>query len=532
MILFALLLGIFAYGVFFLGVLGLFNTELLFWCSFIYWGSVSIIFFRYLVFNYRNFAFDRITLFILFVISLSLFVNLIGALGPELAFDSLWYHLVLPKLYLEYGKIQFFSGGLLYYSAMPKFAELLYVSAFSFVQSDIIAKIIHYSFGVLGLISTYLLSRTILSQKISLIVMAVLASNLVFAWEMITSYTDLTWMFYEILAFYAFILFIKQKNRLFLLITGVFVGFTCMTKPVGVISLVIYTGLFLTVFKKDLTALWRSLIIFLVSALVIPLPWFVYSFLQTGNPFYPFFSGYLHQYDVGFMVLNIFNPVHILQKIGGLFLFASDPVSPLYLIFAPVLFITYKKFTSIEKIVLLYCLLSLILWYLIPPSGGARFMLPYLPVFSFSIGIVLSKIHTTYERKLFTLSVYLILFTLFTTILYRGVANSKYIPVIFGAESKQEFLSTHLNFNFGDFYDTDGYFENNLSKNQRVLLIGFHNLNYVNFPYVHESYHDGEFFTHVATQNVALPNEYKNWPLIYENPKTYVNLYARPLFQE
>src|SRR5260221_10510369 len=27
-------------------------------------------------------------------------VNLIGVLGPELSFDALWYHLMLPKLYL------------------------------------------------------------------------------------------------------------------------------------------------------------------------------------------------------------------------------------------------------------------------------------------------------------------------------------------------------------------------------------------------------------------------------------------------
>ena len=32
-------------------------------------------------------------------------INLIGALGPELGFDALWYHLTLPKIYLSEGKI-------------------------------------------------------------------------------------------------------------------------------------------------------------------------------------------------------------------------------------------------------------------------------------------------------------------------------------------------------------------------------------------------------------------------------------------
>ena len=38
---------------------------------------------------------------LLFLVVLQVSINLIGVLGPELAFDALWYHLTLPKIYLE-----------------------------------------------------------------------------------------------------------------------------------------------------------------------------------------------------------------------------------------------------------------------------------------------------------------------------------------------------------------------------------------------------------------------------------------------
>ncbi len=57
---------------------------------------------------------------------LLLSINLLNSFVPEVGFDALWYHLTLPKLYLSNHKY-FFSGGLLYYSAMPRLAELLLI---------------------------------------------------------------------------------------------------------------------------------------------------------------------------------------------------------------------------------------------------------------------------------------------------------------------------------------------------------------------------------------------------------------------
>jgi len=115
----------------------------------------------------------------------------------------------------------------------------------------------------------------------------------------------------------------------------------------------------------------------------------------------------------------------------------------------------------------------------------------------------------------------------FFSIGYRGLANAKYLPVILGFESKAEFLEKHLNFSFGDFYDIDGYFANNIKPTDKVLLYGFHNLYYVDFPFIDSSWvKKGDIFNYIAVQNAILPQRFSAWSLIYKNRKTGVSLYS------
>ena len=187
--------------------------------------------------------------------------------------------------------------------------------------------------------------------------------------------------------------------------------------------------------------------------------------------------------------------------------------------------------------------MDIILWYFTPQTGGGRFILPYLPAFSLICGAIYSEIlnlrhsrdpdelgKTRKElRYLSRLLLFVIIFVSFVSIGYRFVANSKYIPVLLGIETKSQFLKTHLNFSFGDFYDTDNYFATHIKSSDVVLLFGFHNLYYIDFPYVDSSWvQKGNKYTYIATQNTKLPSRFKNWQRIYFNDKTMVQLYKPP----
>jgi len=514
-----LLIGIYSYIIFFLGLTGFLYkptviiTSLVFVfviCSFMRRNlKEQNLISKLISFAKRSTKFNLVFLVIILLQGL---VSLIGALGPELGFDALWYHLTLPKIYLENHSIDYVPGGVLYYSAMPKLTEMLYISALSF-GTEIGAKLIHFFFGILSLIALYNLSRKFLSKTFSLLVLVLFYSNLVVGFLSITAYIDLARTFFEIMALWAFVEWQKKKNTKLLIESAAILGLAISTKLLALGSLPIFTFLiFFAIFQKYKLK-WKSIIINMLLywwfALLIPLPWFFSSFINTGSPVYPFFTN-IYPIKIG---INLINPLDL-----------SDPISPFYVIMLPAAIFIYKKFNFSIKLIFLYSFLSIFIWYLTPQTGGGRFILPYLPAFSIISVVVINKMKNLRIQKLFIGS---IVFLSLFSILYRGVANSKYIPVILGKETKSQFLTKHLNFSFGDFYDTDGYFSKKIKKDDIVLLYGFHNLYYVNFPFIDASYvKKGDTFNYVAIQGNNTPWRFRNWNLIYYNKTTGVKLYS------
>lgn len=445
----------------------------------------------------------KLELIFLVIILFQGLINLIGALGPELGFDALWYHLTLPKLYLQNHAIVHIPGSLLYYSDMPRLAEMLYTVVLA-MSNEIGVKLTHFSFGILSLVALYKLSRKFLPKKFSLLALVLFYSNIVVGWMSITAYVDLARTFFEIMALWGFVEWQEKKDSKWLIESAVILGLAISTKLLALGSLVIFTALIIIYVRKIIYVL-----IYLFFALLIPLPWFISSFTHTGNLLYPFFT---NLYPIKFNV-EFVNPLNL-----------SDPISSLYVIFLPLAIFLYRKFKPSLKIMTSYSLLAIMGWYLIPQTGGGRFILPYLPAFSVVSVAIIEMIKKTKVRNIL---VGLIICLALFSIIYRGGANLKYVSVILGKESKARFLTNHLNFSYGDFYDTDKYFAKKIKQNDTVLLYGFHNLYYVDFPFIDSSYvKKGDTFSYIAVQGGNIPERFKVWNLIYYNTKTNVKLYS------
>jgi hypothetical protein len=146
-----------------------------------------------------------------------------------------------------------------------------------------------------------------------------------------------------------------------------------------------------------------------------------------------------------------------------------------------------------------------------------------LPVLSVAVSILIFN----QPKKIKNFLISTVLLIAFITLFYRGAANARYIPKIIGLQSENDFLTKNLNFNFGDFYDTDNWFKKNIKEDDKVLLYGFHNIYYVNFPFIDNSYvKKGDKFNFVAVQGGGVPERFKNWKLIYKNTLTNVSVYT------
>ena len=540
---FAVFIGIYSYLIFFLGIFDLLTKGNIWLFSF-FWIILLLFFERKSIFkgikilkenrlglskSLFKFNSERKGVYLLLLLLIfQVIVNLIGALGPELAFDALWYHLTLPKLYLLHRSIYHIPGGLLYYSDMPKLGEMLYTGVLSF-GNEILAKLIHYFFGILISVALYRFSRKFFNRIISLLIVVIFYSNLVVDWESITAYIDLIRTFFEFLALWGLISWYESQKSRWLVVSGIMIGFAITTKLLAIGSFFILLVIFIIVSvskRNSLKEILYGCFKFAFCAFIIPLPWFAFSYIHTGNPFYPFFT---KTYEVS---ASSPNPLRVFTDLWNLFIHSADPISPIYLIFLPLIFVLSSKMKKEIKIIIWYSGLSLVLWYFTPRTGGGRFILPYLPAFSIICGATYSEIlkRTGIEWKyLSKILLFTIVFVALVSIGYRGIANQRYLPVIFGQEIKAQFLSHNLNFRFGDFYDIDNYFGTHIKPTDTVLLYGFHNLYYINFPFIDSSWiKKGDRFSYIATQNAQLPSKYRNWQLVYTNDKTMVQLYKPP----
>ena len=456
---------------------------------------------------------------LLIVISAQLLINLVGALGPELGFDALWYHLTLPKIYLEQARVFYIPGSLFVYSAIPKLAEMLYLLGL-WVHGAVIAKLIHYSFGVLILVSLYQLARTYLSRTYALLTVLVFSSNLVFAWQSITVYVDLARTWFEVLALLAWVTFTQKSNTRWLAICGAMIGLAAATKMIGLSSLIIFVVMLLIHKKRSI----KNLVALVLPALLIPLPWFAFAFIATGNPIFPVFSPLI---SFSISMPHIPYRLEDFKQLWLLFFRSSDPLSPMYAIVLPLVFIVRKR-VNLAHPVLLYSLLSLLLWFHLPKDGGGRFALAYLPVWSLATVLIISAIQQKLVQEVLLGSVIVIAMI---TIAYRGTANAKYLSVILGKETEQHFLMTHLNFKFGDFYDENGSIKK-IVEDTPVLIMGGHNLFYADFRFVHETtlkrVEEAHRFPYILTLDTELPYRFSTYRLVYENPTTKAKLFKQP----
>ena len=437
------------------------------------------------------------------------------------------------------------------------------------------------------------------ASKISLIAVVVFYSNLVVGWQSITSYVDLARTFFEIMALWGFVNYWKKGEKKWLIESGVMLGLAVSTKLLAVGSLFIFSVLIIIHSSlyakgpprrspfghlrgvKNPKNLFIGLFVYWVICLLIPLPWFVFSYINTGNPIYPLFTDiYKVNFDIGLL-----NPLRFASETWNVFTSAADPISPIYIIFLPLLLLfllrhsgkrsqvpsgTWRSASRISmaqrdsgqarmtrlQMIALYSFLAIVVWYLTPRTGGGRFILPYLPAFSIVVAGVIEQLRSPRRSHGFSASwriqpatirgdstwnlcVGLVVLISIISIFYRGIANSKYIPFIIGNQSKDQFLSSNLNFSFGDFYDTDDYFKKHIKPKDTVLLYGFHNLYYVDFPFIDSSWaKKGDEFIYIALQNApsadatsdvadGLPKRFKDWEFVYINPKTNVRLYSK-----
>lgn len=461
---------------------------------------------------------DKLSLVLILVLIIQALINLVGALGPELSFDALWYHLTIPKLYLINHKISAIPGGLLYYSNLPKLTEMLYAVALA-IGGTTLAKFIHFSFGIGCIFALYNLLKRF-GRRLALLGALIFYSQLTVGWLSTTAYVDLSRTFFEILVLNLAVNWWKNEKTSYLIDLGIMLGLAICVKLLAVFSL-ISISLLIILFK---TKNKIKNIFLLISFSFIPvLPWILLSFINTGNPIYPIFTDwFFRSQSNGLMISEWLASRDIssfIKVIIETVFTRGDILSPIFLIGLPIIIFNLNN----KKEVIFasgYFLINFWFFFMTPLNYN-RFLLAYIPSFIFIL------IASIYKNKAWQkIIIYSAIFIAVINIIARGVSNKKFIPVILGWQSEAEFMKDNLNFKAGNFYDIDGWFSKNIKIDDKVLVMGVHNLYYINFPFDHLSFRKGEsHYTYILTQNSVLPKAFAKMPLVYENKISGVKVY-------
>ena len=219
-------------------------------------------------------------------------LNFIGALGPEIFFDSLTYHLALPQLYLLHGKI--FPTPYNIYSGIPFNSEMLYGLSLS-VGGEVLAKMLPWglSLAIAGLILIW--CRRFVSEEAGWMAALLFYSCPMIAVQTWNSLVELHWCFFAVLALFCVMLSGEQesaKGRM-LALAGIFMGFCLGVKynAVSVIFPILITAFVVSRSKdRGLNESIRNILLLIAIAVVLVSPWLIKNWVFYHNPIYPFLN--------------------------------------------------------------------------------------------------------------------------------------------------------------------------------------------------------------------------------------------------
>jgi 4-amino-4-deoxy-L-arabinose transferase-like glycosyltransferase len=214
---------------------------------------------------------------------------------PPVSRDAQTHHLAMPKIWLEQGILSETPD--IEFSYYPQLIDILYILPVA-INSDIIAKYIHFSFGLGTLLLIFFYIRRYLGNFWGLLGGLMFITLPIIVKLSVTVYVDLGLLFFFTAALFSSLIWLEDIKKLkWLIISGLFTGLALSTKYNAMLSVTILAlqlGYFflktrLDKSKEQFNAI-KYLMIFTFVALLVYSPWLIRNYSLTGNPIYPMYQ--------------------------------------------------------------------------------------------------------------------------------------------------------------------------------------------------------------------------------------------------
>lgn len=427
---------------------------------------------------------------------------LIPAMAPPSGadWDSLAYHLAIPKLYLQHHGFYYIDFAS--HSNFPFLVEMLYTPALS-MGSPAGAKMVHYLYGVLLVLAVVMLVRKHFTPKAAPLAALAIAGMPIVLWEATTAYIDLATALYTVLAVHFLVDYLDSSDRRALVGCGIAAGFAASTKMTGLALIALLAGwVVIDRFRGRVVA---RAVMFVGVALLVCSPWYLKTLIYTGNPVYPFFYSIFGGRDwTSELARNYAASQAEFGMGGGLGNFLLIPwnltfhwtafcdrgqpwliVGPILLVAVLLLLLARCRSRKLIGLILFF-VVQLAVWFAL--TQQSRYLIPAFAV----LAVIVAGIAYADDRLRITR---ITLYVTFAATALVGVWMlvpfvRSAAPVVFGSETQSQYLTRTLSI-----YTAQEWINSNAPFKATVALFGDTRGFYLDRPYVWADWGHNKRFT-------------------------------------
>lgn len=451
----------------------------------------------------------RFTIFAMFfwgILGVAAIINLVGALVPEVFYDSLVFHLAVPALYKINHGIRYIET--IFTSGFPQNMQMLYTLSI-LLGTDILAKLIHWIMGIFVVLLVYTFGRKYFNYRAGLVAAAIFYTIPMVAMQSRVTGIELSLTFFELLAIFALVNWFainrrdekpKPVKNGWLIVAGIFSGLAMGVKYTAMYSFPLFAISVLLgaviINKVKIKMSLKKTFLFCAVATALFFPWLIKNTIYTNNPFNPLLTSIFKTKNLyfGTEYTPLDNTIYLNKKnkkwetyptrnIKEWLIFpwaltkkgndSNSFVGPIFLYLLPLLFFLRKD--SATKFLIFLGVAWFLTWSLVA-TRNLRYFISGLTLFGIIISSLLLKVEK--ENRYFTkIAIFLVFLMSLNNIGWSLIVlttNKNPWGVVLGRESREEYLyrdSIGRNL-MPYYYPVVKYINQNLPLDAKVLFIG------------------------------------------------------------
>jgi hypothetical protein len=327
---------------------------------------------------------------------------------PEISNDALAYQLNLPKLFAQSGFIRPIYYDLRSYQSL--LMNCLYTTGILF-NNVAISKFFHWSCGIFLVLSFIAIAaQEIKNKNIALFYGLMLFLTPTIINQVSVTYVDLGVALFVFLSFYLLKIGMQKNNTIKLFLSGLMIGFAISCKFLALIALIAALVIVALkhISKRNTSLLYRHIALILSGVLIGCGYWLARNWLQSGNPFYPYFGRFFGSEEFEFQS-RIYDTLGMSKTAINFFLIPWNItfyphkfdyhhwIGPFYIVNLP-FFIYAGIFIKKLRLAAIYTLTFTFLWFI--SAQVSRYLLPAFPIFLIcsSAGVLEIRNHFHFYR--------------------------------------------------------------------------------------------------------------------------------------